>query len=866
MLKKVFILYLLVSNIFLFSQEHKEVKVDINTTITRNNLHQDIGIQIFDLIGNTKQSNPDSIKIDVSFNLIIKIKSQPPDNYNAMLSASIINVEPDFDLLGFDADTIILPSLVHFMLVVSNEFGQIDTLKVSCSPYEEQYNLNMLSNLKGDLTLEVANVTYAYDADDYLRLDKFINAVKNYYSYGYFLNYINEKYSDISMKNTLSSHDVFMHKIELDRIAYNLDSINHTYSLNIKDNDPIAFSDELEKFNRYLKRYETLFLNLLSTSDSYEIEPNEFCSQFANTSNDYLLIADKLQPQEAFAFVSNAYLNGDFDSQFTLEAIADYYAKLNGRSTDDTYKLIIGEFIEKAYYWRSMENFNNSLILLNNAFIISEQFDITLPKSYDSLKIEITEGLALSFIRVGNMALSNGNIDFGNKYISKSNELLHNSLQSIYGLEEFDERLEEILVVQNMTIGSYSELELFDDAIELSNLSALICLGRTYDYCLKGDSIRCVLESDILNAMLMDLSLLIDNNQYLDASKSLAFIVDSINGYKCEDNNLRENYKQLSDSLYATLISEGKKLISVKKPTKALEFLLDAKEICENNRDDIYEINELIKFAAEPMILGYIDNAKYDTWKNNIDSASHKLNMAMTLNQKYFLSNNDRINIAIDNLQEQMMYRDCIDIGNGYIDAIRKAEIHIRNKSFTDLPTLVSQASAYLHQNNECKLDSNILYDFISKYKYIIEYQKTFNDVLIALLDKDYIMVIDIYQELGSYYYDHESELTDVSHNDLMPFIKNQDLYQLTIQAMLYSISNNDLDNATNYMKLAYDQGANMKEIKPSIMKLAKLLAIRDNAVNLPVNETLQLYTDDLVKMNYFKIIYVKNRVVKPSE
>jgi len=126
MLKKVFILYLLVSNIFLFSQEHKEVKVDINTTITRNNLHQDIGIQIFDLIGNTKQSNPDSIKIDVSFNLIIKIKSQPPDNYNAMLSASIINVEPDFDLLGFDADTIILPSLVHFMLVVSNEFGQIN--------------------------------------------------------------------------------------------------------------------------------------------------------------------------------------------------------------------------------------------------------------------------------------------------------------------------------------------------------------------------------------------------------------------------------------------------------------------------------------------------------------------------------------------------------------------------------------------------------------------------------------------------------------------------------------------------------------------------------------------------------------------
>ena len=138
--------------------------------------------------------------------------------------------------------------------------------------------------------------------------------------------------------------------------------------------------------------------------------------------------------------------------------------------------------------------------------------------------------------------------------------------------------------------------------------------------------------------------------------------------------------------------------------------------------------------------------------------------------------------------------------------------------------------------------------------------------MLIALLDKDYIMVIDIYQELDSYYYDHESELTDVSHNDLMPFIKNQDLYQLTIQAMLYSISNNDLDNAINYMKLAYDQGANMKEIKPSIMKLAKLLAIRDNAVNLPVNETLQLYTDDLVKMNYFKIIYVKNRVVKPSE
>ena len=34
-------------------------------------------------------------------NLIIKIKSQPPDNYNAMLSANIINVEPDFDLLGF---------------------------------------------------------------------------------------------------------------------------------------------------------------------------------------------------------------------------------------------------------------------------------------------------------------------------------------------------------------------------------------------------------------------------------------------------------------------------------------------------------------------------------------------------------------------------------------------------------------------------------------------------------------------------------------------------------------------------------------------------------------------------------------------
>ena len=866
MLKKVFLLYLLFSNVFLLSQEHKEINVHLRSAITRNSLHQDTGNRIFELISNVNQSNPDSIRIDVAFNLSINIESNSNDKHELMLTTNIINVEPNFDLMAFNVDTIILPSLIHFNLIFSQESGQADTLSMACSPYGDQYFLNNYSNVNSNFSVEVADVTFNYDDGDFMRLEMFIKAIKNYYSYGNFLDYVNKKYFDINIKKALSSQDIFIYNIELDRIAHNLNSAKDIYLLNIKENDPINFSDKLEAFNRYHKRYETLFLNLLLTPDSNDVEPDIFCYEFADIPNDYLLMAESLQPQEAYAFINNASLYNDFDSEFMLEAIVGYYGKKNGINSDYIYNLITDRFIDKAYYWRNMENYNNSLLLLKNAFVISDQSGIPPPKTYYSLKVEITEGLALSFIRVGNMALSNGNIDFGERYISKSNKLLYDGLQSFYVLDVFNENLAEIIDIQNNTIGIYCQFELFENAIELNRLSALICMDRTYDYCLKVDSVKCMLESDIFNVMLMDLSLLIDNNDYLEAFTSLSFIGDSIDSYVCDDNEIIESYNRLSDSLYIILISQGKKLMSAKNPTLALEYLLNAKQISEKNGDDTNEINKLIKFAAEPVIIGYITKAKYDTWKNNIDSANHNLDLANTLSYRYFYNGNDRINIAIDKLQEQMMSRNCIDIGNGYNDAIRKAKIHIRNKKFDDLPILTAQALAYLQQNNDCKLDSSILFNFISKYKHIINYQNIYNDVIVELLDKDYMLTIENYKELEKYYSAHEIELTDLNHNDLMLFVKNQNLYQLTIEAMLFSINNNDLDDAVYYLRLAYHQGAIMKDIKPSVMELAKLLAIRDNLVNVPVNETLQIYTDDIMKINYFKIIYVKNRVVKPTE
>ena len=313
-------------------------------------------------------------------------------------------------------------------------------------------------------------------------------------------------------------------------------------------------------------------------------------------------------------------------------------------------------------------------------------------------------------------------------------------------------------------------------------------------------------------------------------------------------------------------LQQGEILIDAKQPEAAIENLKLAKAIQQYLGGDLNNIDRLIEFTAEPLIVNVIDQAKYDTWANKLEDAGNKYDYASDLNLRYFKGSNNRVNESLSELNEQMELRMCLDHKNAFNDAIKTAQIKIKDKKYKELPELLAKAQEIYDTYPQCNIDPVELIKIRSDNTLILNFFKQYSKIKNELFNKGYGSVVEDYNSLENYYLDNNIAVYNVDFHNQYDFVKSQQLPSLTLEAIKYFLKIEMTETSLAYLKLYKSHGDDTKETKQLTSIIAKTLAKKDNEANRPASEALAIYTEGNAKLNYFKIVYLKNRVVKSSE
>jgi len=278
--------------------------------------------------------------------------------------------------------------------------------------------------------------------------------------------------------------------------------------------------------------------------------------------------------------------------------------------------------------------------------------------------------------------------------------------------------------------------------------------------------------------------------------------------------------------------------------------------------ESLFQLDSLIKIAAEPVIISLIDKAKYHTWANRMEKADSLNLEIILLSEKYFGNNNIQINNAINELSVQMELRECLSHEIVYSDAIKKAYIVIKNKQFNKLNELLAEAQNCIVSYPQCNIQYDEVLELRDEYSSVLEFYKQYNYVSDKLFEQGYNEAIDMYLSLLDYYNHNDLFHYDIYFPNLITFITNQKLLNLTSATASYFYRNGDLDKSLEYVRIFKEQGGSSKSISPLISDIAKEIAKRDNALDKPVNESLHGYTMGDKWYNHFKVIYLKNRII----
>lgn len=827
------------------------------------------GKKIFQLLAIDNNIDARKLYLMLKSRLSIRVERNENNKLIAGISLTLISIDGSINIKDFAVDSLLWPSSFTTNLLIKNNRHIRDEITVVCTTDGivniidlSDYNTNI-----GDFSIVSEGVNFDYSKSNYLDLEKIAKSISYYYSYGLLLDKLIGEYKTNAVVANPESGNIFIQKIEVDRIMSYLAKHDMFNNVNVSNRDPIGINKKIRKFERFAKRAETLFADQINHNSDEITEPLDFCSSYYNLSDKYLSISALKQPSEASAFKEVAGISTDNSELSILESVNNYYTNRGNTNTLYVPECIFDGFVLMSEKLISDINYTDALLLLNNSRIISDRFNTELDSKYNKAVTESISGIASSYLKVGYMALKSCNMEFASNYISEANSILESNYPILESIVFIDTSTNELIDLQKNISIQYADYKNYEKALKSLDIAKKICGKQVNNLeCLKVDTTIVYIKNRFVRNEIFIFEDLISRFQYPDAYGKYNDIIDYLKINKSIDNLLIQQFNDNSYSLFLVFLQQGEILIDAKQSEAALENLLKAQVIQSNMDVEIVDIDNLILQCAEPVIMKVIEEASYRAWANKLDEAKLLYSEAKIMNDRYFKSNNSNVNIALEKLVNQIDTRRCLDRINDYSDAIKTAKIMVRNHNYDGLPKMMQKAQKTISNYPECNIDSTEFVKFKSDNHEVLGYLRRYSNIRNLLFSKDYDAVIQKYYSLENYYNSNKSVLHTIDFHSLNDFIEVQHIPVLTIEAVSYFSSIGLYELSLDYLILYKNQGGSSKEIKSLTADIAKNLAHIDNEIGVSVTDAIAGYTKGNEKLNYFKLIYIKNRVVKNSE
>lgn len=850
-----------------YSQVYFESNTIINDNITYNKLQEDgFGKKIFSIVGSENNLDVRKISLNLKARLLVRISREPDQKLTATISLTKVNMEGNTTVRDFSIDSLLWPTGFNAKFTLSIGNQKQDVINISGLASGQQLKLEIAEYLitnDEELSATISEIQFNYDEMKFQQLQRLNETISYYYSYGKLLDNLLSNHNKRSVNNNQSVEEIFINKIEVDRVSNYIDNHNFTVILNLKKNDPIEFLKITKRLHLLSKRVSTLTNQQFKASGSSTLNPSEFCKYYDRFSTQYLIEGSLLQPDDASGFREVAVIDVNLGAKDNLSSIIDFYNSNISLEPLEIYQCIFDEFVDIANELILDDNYTDALLLLKNSIVINSWAKFLITQKFNSTIIDAIDGLSSSYLRVGNVAINIQNQEIALIYFAKADEVFVTNQNMIIDINLPDTSFVNYLGLQYEIAMKYIGLNEFELAIDRLNQAKNICSKITNSSACKSiDTALILAHIGNFGSMLENLEGMIVSGQYPDAYEQLMIAKQ----YKYDNSKyLRDDnrFKELSYSLFLEFLQCGEILIDAEQPEVALDNLLKARSIQQILNQDIIELERLIKLAAEPIIVNLIDQASYRTWANKMEEASYLKQKAVRLNNEYFLGKNDKINQLLTELSLKMQLRYCLSHEIKYSDAITKARILIKNNEFDGLDKLLDEAEFYIVNYPQCNIQIYEVEELRDEYSSVLTFYSKYNDIREKLFNKGYKETIEQYISLLEFYDSNNIFHYDIYFPNLETFIGSQNLLTLTKTTSEYFLENMNLEESLHYIRMFKDQGGNSKIAVNINRGLGKAFGIQDNKLQKPIKESLLEYTLGDKWFSQFKKTYLKNRVNK---
>jgi hypothetical protein len=849
------------------SQEYFTKNKVYKQKITQSQLKSNAdGIRIFQLLGLENNIDAGRIYLSLKYRVLLNITRNEDNRLILKINLSKISIDGHINIKDFAIDSLLWPGNFTATIELINGRHKRDILNIVGDAFNKTTTVDLTENYSpgiGELNAIIKDIGFSYSNKNLLAIEEISQRIKYYYSYSTLIDNVISEYDKKAFAVGEAHHDVILRKLELDRLFYNLTNHKLTESLILKNRDPSGLLRKEKALKRLGKRAQTLYNNVLRNSTSDPESYHQFCKGYCNLSKKYLSQSKSHQPSYAIGFneMAQVVINGQIRKNLTT--ITNYYLS-NEADENLLYNYIFSEFTDLADYEIKNENFADALLLLSNSNTIKNWFNLSPTKLFVSSSIAALAGISTSYLKVGKMALTAGNLSLSYKYIGKCESVIDQNSKIIQSVAINDTSFNEFIRLQIGISQKLSELEEYAMALKSLMYASSIC-KRTINttLCVKVDSLICHIHINKQHFEIEQLIDLLNRYQYPDAYNMLFAIKRNMDTVQCSDEKVKALFNENTYSLFLEYLQQGQILSDAKQYGTALEKLLKARSLKNILKITEINIDSLIKIAAEPVIQKIIEQSNFDTWANRIDDANLLYDSAINLNLKYYNGKNERIKHALNELQINMELRKCVEYRNNYNDAIRNAHILIKKNKYENIEKHLLEADYFAKNFPECNINNSDVKKIKSQHQFKLEFYRLYSNLRNQLYQKEYENVIMHYKELMRYYNLHNLQSKGILFPTLNEFIVKQKLPVLTLETAKYYLNENKPEHCLKYLSVYKEQGGKKQDCKNVMSENAIILAKLDNEVQIPVKEALNKYTQGESWYNHFKIVYIKNRYIK---
>lgn len=795
------------------------------------------------------------------------------------LSVSIGNLVLQGDHLyqNFKVNHLLTPNLVsytfHWVDSAGNEIKSAKLSDQSFKPGAPLLKENLPDNGKAiGSKLYFNNIEFAFNKTSFKKFDKFTNAIDAYYDADARLNMVNQDLDKIKV-DTLELLDGF-YDITLNNIKYfnQLKAQRLTSTLNLTANDPIGFKSKfgnVELRNRELKNkiehtqknmhvaYYKKGLDWLTWKDvnkasvffkkSIEVK-DKYAPPFYELANiDYSNGKYKVVLDTCAVIINSK--NPDNDTRYNTLKLAEKVIL--------TYLDSIKTLIDENYFDIALEKLNYCISYVKGVEGM-RNFE-----EFDKFHSKIFEGYYNNLAKKVEVHIKEKQLKKAHKGID-SLVSFRTSNEQYYFEPVAEQKLLNNLHIAWIDAGAnYLKIQKADSAIFALTNAKIICSKHKFVAC--SEKLQSLLNKAYTEnyKQLISMAEIAIEDELADSALSLLNLAGQHQlAYNLTPNEKANTiYLQAKQLKYYGLVEEGDFALNGGDGKQALAFYQTAIDISKEvkiTKDST--LNTKTKNAAAAYILMMCSQSETYVEAMQMNKAKAGLSKAQSLKERYDLTKNQEVHLAIDQLANKLNKGICSIVQHNFNIQLGATKKFIEKLDFSNAQNAINKAKKLASESANCKINTDDIVAIEEKISGILKYQQQLNTIQEELKKEKFDNAIHAYSYLTKFYTDSVKNNYGITHKELYLFVFENKYGELLDYGVTYYTEQSDPDKALKLLEELYRREYISSWSKNSQTKLGTYLANRDYEANAEENakEKVIDYSSNISWFKYLKKAYLK--------